>query len=141
MRIPLVDKCLPKNGNDWRITAGKKITMGERPLILNAAQALLATVLGGAVLFTAIGVSSIVWGMATGDHFQGYVVPVEWSTDGLEAPEVVDSDVAVRGIGVPVEGSVTVDFGRGWHRWLVLVVLGSVLRYAASVEEEHSLTV
>lgn len=132
MHIPLVNKDLPENGNEWRSNPPERsTTMGERPLILRAAQILLAVVFGGAVLFTTILVSSTVWGMATGNHFQGYLVPVEWSVDDLAVPDVADSDVSLRGISVPLEGSVSVDFGQGWHRWLVLEAVRTLLTGAA----------
>lgn len=105
--------------------------MGERPVVLNVAHLLLSIVLVAAVFFTVIGTASIVWGMATGNHFQAYSVPVEWSAESLVPPDTTDSDVAVRGVGLPVEGSVSVDFGRGWSSWLVLEALIGLVRGGA----------
>lgn len=89
-------------------------------LVLTAARGLLWLALAGAVVAAVVELSSIVWGMLTGTHFQAYVVDVVFDSSSLSSPTAAVDGASVRGIGSPLEGSVSVDFGSGWSTWLAL---------------------
>ncbi len=107
--------------------------MGGRRVVLKLAMFWLAVVMVLAVFGTTKVVSSMVWGMVTGAHFQSYEVPVVWSVDSLTAPDVTVADANVTGMSVPLEGAVAVTFGEGWNRWLTLEAVKNLVGGAAVV--------